>query len=145
MADTIKLRAGKKSTMPELADREVAYCTDENAFYIGTETGNEKIGDVYIATYNVSTWDEVMSAIEAGKLVLVKSGSSYYVNTAYNDSRISFARVYQAEAAYITLTSAGKWASGKVVLAKTDHTQAASTIIFEDGESLQEKFDNGSI
>ncbi len=43
MADTIKLRAGEKEGMPMLAEREVAYCTDENAFYIGTSEGNKKV------------------------------------------------------------------------------------------------------
>lgn len=30
--------------MPMLAEREAAYCTDENAFYIGTSEGNKKVG-----------------------------------------------------------------------------------------------------
>lgn len=44
MADKIKLRAGKKEGMPQLDQREVAYCTDENAIYVGTEDGNKKVG-----------------------------------------------------------------------------------------------------
>ena len=43
MADTIRLRAGKKENMPELMDREVGYVRDENAFYIGTPDGNKKV------------------------------------------------------------------------------------------------------
>lgn len=43
MADTIQLRAGNKSGMPTLADREVAYVRDENALYTGTPAGNKKI------------------------------------------------------------------------------------------------------
>lgn len=48
MADTILIRAGNKNGMPTLAEREVVYCKDENAFYIGTKIGmkteNKKVG-----------------------------------------------------------------------------------------------------
>lgn len=44
MSDTIQIRAGNKKGMPTLADREPAYVRDENAFYIGTDSGNKKIG-----------------------------------------------------------------------------------------------------
>lgn len=44
MADTIKLKAGNKAGMPDLADREPAYVRDEQALYIGTTAGNVKIG-----------------------------------------------------------------------------------------------------
>lgn len=47
MADTIKIRAGETNTetntMPTLAEREIAYSTDENALYIGTNEGNKRI------------------------------------------------------------------------------------------------------
>lgn len=48
MADTIKIRAGKKGereNMPALADREIAYERDEKALYIGTPQGNVKLCD----------------------------------------------------------------------------------------------------
>ena len=45
MADKILLRAGKKANMPTLADREPAYVTDENAIYVGTPSGNKKVGE----------------------------------------------------------------------------------------------------
>lgn len=44
MADTIQLRAGDKAGMPELLDRELAYVRDEEALYVGTPTGNKKVG-----------------------------------------------------------------------------------------------------
>ena len=43
MADKIQIRAGNKSGMPTLTDRELAYVRDENALYIGTPTGNKDI------------------------------------------------------------------------------------------------------
>lgn len=43
MADKIKLRAGSKAKIPTLAEREMWYCKDENAFYIGTKDGNKKV------------------------------------------------------------------------------------------------------
>lgn len=45
MADTILIKAGNKSTMPTLHDREIAYCKDEKALYIGTAGGNVKLCD----------------------------------------------------------------------------------------------------
>ena len=45
MADTILIKAGNKSTMPSLRDREIAYCKDEKALYIGTTGGNVKLCD----------------------------------------------------------------------------------------------------
>lgn len=43
MADKIQIRAGNKSGMPTLTDRELAYVRDENALYIGTPDGNKKV------------------------------------------------------------------------------------------------------
>jgi len=43
MADTIRLRAGRKEGMPALLPREPGYVTDEKALYIGTEQGNVEL------------------------------------------------------------------------------------------------------
>lgn len=43
MADKIQIRAGNKSGMPTLTDRELAYVRDENALYIGTPSGNKDL------------------------------------------------------------------------------------------------------
>ena len=43
MADTLQIRAGNKSNMPKLADRELAYVRDEKALYVGTSAGNVKV------------------------------------------------------------------------------------------------------
>ena len=40
MADTIKLRAGVSGSAPDLADRELAYYTDEKRLVVGTDSGN---------------------------------------------------------------------------------------------------------
>ena len=42
MADTIRIRAGNKSNMPALGDRELVYCKSENALYIGTAVGGKQ-------------------------------------------------------------------------------------------------------
>lgn len=49
MADNIYLRAGKKASMPELASREIAYVTDEEALYVGTPDGNVKVNGKELA------------------------------------------------------------------------------------------------
>lgn len=43
MADKIQIRAGNKSGMPTLTDREPAYVRDEKALYVGTPEGNVKV------------------------------------------------------------------------------------------------------
>ena len=43
MADKIQIRAGNKSGMPTLTDRELAYVRNEKALYVGTPTGNQKL------------------------------------------------------------------------------------------------------
>lgn len=59
MADTIQLRAGNKANMPTLADREPAYVRDEKALYVGTPTGNVKIGEALEAA--VAALDSAMN------------------------------------------------------------------------------------
>ena len=54
MSDTIQIRAGNKLGMPTLADREIAYVRNENALYIGTDSGNKKVGaELDTAIYNL--------------------------------------------------------------------------------------------
>lgn len=43
MADTIQIKGGKREGMPPLAERELAYASDEKALYIGTDKGNQKL------------------------------------------------------------------------------------------------------
>lgn len=45
MADSLQIRGGNKATMPVLQIREIAYCKDEKALYIGTSGGNVKLCD----------------------------------------------------------------------------------------------------
>lgn len=45
MADVIKIKGGNGDA-PELQERELAYSKDKKALYIGTNGGNEKVGDV---------------------------------------------------------------------------------------------------
>jgi hypothetical protein len=45
MADLIKIKGGS-GEVPKLQERELAYSKDNKSLYIGTEGGNEKVGDV---------------------------------------------------------------------------------------------------
>lgn len=45
MPDSLQIRGGNKATMPVLQIREIAYCKDEKALYIGTSGGNVKLCD----------------------------------------------------------------------------------------------------
>ena len=48
MADTIKIRGGKKAGLPALSQRELGFTTDEEALYIGTNGQTKmlcKVGD----------------------------------------------------------------------------------------------------
>ena len=74
MADKIQIRAGNKSGMPTLTDREPAYVRDEKALYIGTPDGNVKIGGELET--KVNTLQNKVNALEvkANALELVVEG-----------------------------------------------------------------------
>lgn len=79
MADAIQIRAGNKENMPVLSDREPAYVRDENALYIGTPSGNKKVGSELEAA--VSEQAESLSALwlvadERSKAVEALAGAS---------------------------------------------------------------------
>ncbi|MBE7025048.1 MAG: hypothetical protein E7408_03220 [Ruminococcaceae bacterium] len=60
MADTIKLKGGG-GAVPSLADKEPAYSRTEKALYVGTPTGNEKVGDAFWEIRIRALEDEVIS------------------------------------------------------------------------------------
>ena len=64
MADTILLRAGNKAHMPTLINREIGYCKDEKALYIGTPTGNVKLGGITEAERTAIINEAVAKALE---------------------------------------------------------------------------------
>lgn len=97
MADTIKLKAGNKAGMPDLADREPAYVRDEQALYIGTSAGNVKIGAQTEAKVNA-----LEGRIEAqeGELAQVKESVAGKLTAAPAASLAALAA--DADAAAIT-------------------------------------------
>lgn len=73
MADKIQIRAGNKSGMPTLTDREIAYVRDEKSLYVGTPNGNVKIGGdlesrVAALELVLEGHDEAIASMEADKL-----------------------------------------------------------------------------
>lgn len=49
MADLIQIKSGDlgdRGEMPELEEDELGYVKDTGELYIGTKTGNKKIGDI---------------------------------------------------------------------------------------------------
>lgn len=70
MADSLQIRAGTKAKMPTLAVRELVYCTDEQALYIGTATGNIKLcaaaleGIVNAHSNSINSLSDEISAIK---------------------------------------------------------------------------------
>lgn len=56
MADTVQIRAGARSGLPDLTDREFGWTRDEKELYIGTHAGNEKVtGKVWEALTALQT------------------------------------------------------------------------------------------
>lgn len=57
MADTIQIKRGVKSEIPNLLIGEFGYCTDTDELYIGTSAGNKLIGKVALeeAVANLQT------------------------------------------------------------------------------------------
>lgn len=133
-------------------DGKSAYEYAQSGGYAGTESEfntdlasvSEK--DVLIAVQGTTTAQEVMDAIGAGKVVMARSGNTYYLLTNYDRTVIRFSRAYQSTTAHITLNrDTDKWAAGSTTHAKSSHTHTAAQIVFADGETLQEKYDNGKL
>lgn len=60
MADTVQIRAGAKSGLPDLTDRELGWTRDEEELHIGTPTGNKMVtGKVWEA---VAALQETLTA-----------------------------------------------------------------------------------
>ena len=61
MADTIRIKSGavseKRPAMPNLAESELGFRTDEKTLYVGTKLGNVKVGD--------AGWEERIKVLEA--------------------------------------------------------------------------------
>ena len=74
-------------------------------------------GGVFVAERDVATWDEVMGAINAGKVVIGLSGSSYYTLVAVESATVRFTRTYSNAIGNLAITSAGKWSSNVSYLA----------------------------
>lgn len=49
MARKLQLKRGLKKDLPQLAEGEPGFVTDEKVLYIGTQNGNQKVGDTVIA------------------------------------------------------------------------------------------------
>lgn len=95
MADTIQIKGGKREGMPPLAEREMAYVSDEKALYIGTDKGNQKLcsadTEQKVANYGARFADidlELGSKLTAKKVVsLAELGAGVDLATviaAYN-------------------------------------------------------------
>ena len=67
MADTILLRGGNKAGMPQLNDREAAFCRDEKALYVGTPEGNVKLCTAFT--------EEKVARLETDKLTAKKAAA----------------------------------------------------------------------
>ena len=108
-----------------------------NASALNSHTGNSNIhvtaeekatwneSDVFVATYNSTTFDEVEAAYNAGKAVLCKSTNTYYflsiafVGTAYTFQCVTYSTVddddgntfYLNSAKFLQVKKSGGWSS----------------------------------
>lgn len=82
MADKIQLRAGNKSGMPVLTDREIAYVKDEESLYIGTPNGNKRLTAKPVAAQSGVAADADAATIAAALNALISAmKSSGVMNT----------------------------------------------------------------
>lgn len=94
--------------------------------------------DTFIAVQNVTTAQEVMDAINAGKAVFARSSNTYYVLTNYDSSTIRFSRAYQSTTSHLTLNrSTDKWAAGSTTHAAKVHTHDWSDIMLSDDDKAE--------
>lgn len=109
---------------------EISEAANEAAALVGKDT--------FIAVQNVTTAQEVMDAINAGKAVFARSSNTYYVLTNYDSSTIRFSRAYQSTTSHITLNrSTDKWAAGSTTHAAKVHTHDWSDIVLSDDDKAE--------
>jgi len=90
-----------------------------------TFSPDELSGKVFIAVYNSTLFNEIKSAIDQGKYVVAKQGSSYYVLNHYFDSRIVFMGKLSLTANvdnFIEVDSDNVWTSTTAALPVTSFT-----------------------
>lgn len=96
MADSLQIRGGRKEKMPNLMIRELVYCTDEQALYIGTAEGNVKLCSAVleriVATHNaniVSLTQRLEDKLTASKVTaqaqVASDASTAAIATAFNN------------------------------------------------------------
>lgn len=109
---------------------DISEAAEEAALLVGKDT--------FIAVQNVTTAQEVMDAINAGKAVFARSSNTYYVLTNYDSSTIRFSRAYQSTTSHITLNrSTDKWAAGSTTHATKVHTHDWSDIMLSDDNKAE--------
>lgn len=81
----IRLRAGNRENMPALSPREVAYVRDEQALYIGTETGNLQLCAASAADRLTALETKKLTAVPMPRLpALAADAAPAAVAEAYN-------------------------------------------------------------
>ncbi len=114
------------------------YFTAEDISAVANEAAALVGKDTFIAVQNVTTAQEVMDAIDAGKAVFARSSNTYYVLTNYDSSTIRFSRAYQSTTSHITLNrSTDKWAAGSTTHATKVHTHDWSDIELSEDDKAE--------
>ena len=92
MATTIKIKRGLKANLPILSVGELAYCTDTNELFIGTDTGNALVNqdidtDEYIVsgTFDDTTGNLTLTRSDAGEITVNLDGRYLQSFTDTND------------------------------------------------------------
>ena len=124
MATTIKIKRGLKNNLPTLTVGELAYCTDTNELFIGTDTGNALVNqdidtDEYIVsgTFDDTTGDLTLTRSDAGEITVNLDGRYLQSFTDTND--------------YVT---SADFTDGTLTLTRTD---AGEVTVDLDGRYLQ--------
>lgn len=109
---------------------DISEAAEEVALLVGKDT--------FIAVQNITTAQEVMDAINAGKAVFARSSNTYYILTNYDSSTIRFSRAYQSTTSHITLNrSTDKWAAGSTTHATKVHTHDWSDIVLSEDDKAE--------
>ena len=93
MADSLQIRGGNRAGMPTLRARELAYCKDEKALYVGTGSENVKLcaaGEAEILARRTEALENAMpgkltASAAAAQSVLADSADLAAVISAHND------------------------------------------------------------
>lgn len=119
--------------------------TSFNEFTISWTPSNENMPHVpaqtvlfenenFVADYQITTWEELNEAYNAGKHIYAKAGPNIYVLFSISSTTATFSRAQKSSIDYVTLNSTNRWSSSsQKIVAKEDFDALVARVAALEG------------